>query len=85
MDRRVEGAVRVVKHLTSMMQDVESGCEIEIDTIIGSLAEPARLVDKVTRPLSLHFSHSISVFFSSLSFSSESAPCSLLLLLLASS
>ena len=42
-ERRVDGAARVGKHKTSMLQDVESGREMEIDTVIGSVVEVARI------------------------------------------
>lgn len=43
IDRRVDGAARVGKHRTSMLQDVETGRPLEIDTIIGSVVELAHL------------------------------------------
>lgn len=43
IERRVDGAARVGRHRTSMLQDVEAGHEMEIDTIIGSVVELARL------------------------------------------
>lgn len=46
IERRVDGAARVGKHRTSMLQDVEAGREMEIETIIGSVVELARLCDQ---------------------------------------
>lgn len=42
-ERRVDGAAKVGKHRTSMLQDVETGKEMEIETIIGSVVELAEL------------------------------------------
>lgn len=44
-ERRVDGAARVGRHRTSMLQDVENGRTMEIDTIIGSVVELARLCE----------------------------------------
>lgn len=46
MERRVDGAARVGKHRTSMLQDVETGRQLEIETIIGSVVELARLCEQ---------------------------------------
>lgn len=42
-ERRVDGAARVGRHKTSMLQDVEAGREMEIETIMGAVIELARL------------------------------------------
>jgi 2-dehydropantoate 2-reductase len=44
VDRRIEGAERVGKHKTSMLQDVEAGRDPEIDPLVGSVIELGRLV-----------------------------------------
>lgn len=43
IDRRIEGAEAVGPHKTSMLQDVESGRELEIDALIGAVVELGRL------------------------------------------
>ncbi len=43
IDRRIEGAARVGKHRTSMLQDVESARPTELDALLGSVIELARL------------------------------------------
>lgn len=48
IERRVDGAARVGKHRTSMLQDVEAGRDMEIETIIGSVVELARLCQQDT-------------------------------------
>jgi 2-dehydropantoate 2-reductase len=45
IDRRIAGAERVGKHKTSMLQDVEAGRDIEIDALVGSVVELAKLTD----------------------------------------
>jgi len=45
IDRRIAGAERVGKHKTSMLQDVEAGRELEIDALVGSVVELAKLTD----------------------------------------
>lgn len=45
IERRIVGAERVGKHKTSMLQDVEAGREMEIDALVGSVVELARLTD----------------------------------------
>lgn len=49
IERRVDGAAKVGKHRTSMLQDVEAGREMEIDTIITAVIELARIC-KVDTP-----------------------------------
>ncbi len=39
LDKRIEGARKVGKHKTSMLQDVEAGRPIEIDALVGSVVE----------------------------------------------
>jgi 2-dehydropantoate 2-reductase len=43
IDKRIAGAEKVGKHKTSMLQDVEAGREPEIDALVGSVVELARL------------------------------------------
>ena len=48
LDKRIEGAEKVGKHKTSMLQDVECGRDPEIDALVGSVVELARLTDTPT-------------------------------------
>lgn len=41
--RRVDGAARVGRHRTSMLQDCEAGREMEVETIMGAVVELARI------------------------------------------
>lgn len=43
IEKRIEGAEAVGPHKTSMLQDVEAGHAIEIDALVGSIVELARL------------------------------------------
>jgi 2-dehydropantoate 2-reductase len=43
LERRIEGAEKVGKHKTSMLQDVEAGRGPEIDALVGSVVEMGRL------------------------------------------
>lgn len=43
LEKRIEGAARVGKHKTSMLQDVEAGRAIEIDALVGSVVELGEL------------------------------------------
>ncbi len=43
LERRIDGAAKVGKHKTSMLQDVEAGRALEIDALVGSVAELGRL------------------------------------------
>ena len=43
IDKRIAGAEKVGEHKTSMLQDVETGREPEIDALVGSVLEIARL------------------------------------------
>jgi 2-dehydropantoate 2-reductase len=45
LERRIEGAARVGNHRTSMLQDVEAGRTTELDALLGSVIELARLVE----------------------------------------
>jgi len=48
IERRIAGAERVGAHKTSMLQDLEAGRELEIDALLGSVVELARLTDTPT-------------------------------------
>ena len=43
LEKRIAGAQRVGHHKTSMLQDVEAGRTLEIDALLGSVVELARL------------------------------------------
>ena len=48
LEKRIAGAEKVGKHKTSMLQDVESGRAPEIDALVGSVAELARMTETPT-------------------------------------
>ena len=48
LDRRIEGAEKIGKHKTSMLQDVEAGRGPEIDALVGSVIELARMTGTPT-------------------------------------
>ena len=48
LDKRITGAEKVGHHKTSMLQDVEAGRAPEIDALVGSVVELARLTDTAT-------------------------------------
>jgi len=48
LDKRIAGAEKVGKHKTSMLQDVEAGRAPEIDALVGSVVELARLTRTAT-------------------------------------
>ncbi len=48
VDKRIEGAAAVGAHKTSMLQDLELGRPMEIDALVGAVAELGRLVEKPT-------------------------------------
>jgi 2-dehydropantoate 2-reductase len=43
LERRIEGARKVGKHKTSMLQDVEAGRRLEADALVGSVVELGEL------------------------------------------
>ena len=43
LEKRIAGAEKVGKHKTSMLQDVEAGRPLEIEALVGSVVELARL------------------------------------------
>ena len=48
IDKRIAGAEKVGAHKTSMLQDVESGKEMEIEALVGSVVELGRLTGTPT-------------------------------------
>jgi 2-dehydropantoate 2-reductase len=48
LEKRIAGAERVGKHKTSMLQDVESGRDPEIDALVGAVIELGRLTGTPT-------------------------------------
>ncbi|MEM7446485.1 MAG: 2-dehydropantoate 2-reductase [Pseudomonadota bacterium] len=44
VDKRIEGALEVGAHKTSMLQDLEAGKSLEIDAMLGAVCEMGRLV-----------------------------------------
>jgi 2-dehydropantoate 2-reductase len=48
IDKRIAGAERVGAHKTSMLQDIEGGREPEVEALVGSVVELARLTDTRT-------------------------------------
>jgi 2-dehydropantoate 2-reductase len=48
LDQRIAGAEKVGHHKTSMLQDIEAGRAPEIDALVGSVLELARIVEVAT-------------------------------------
>ena len=48
IEKRIAGAERVGHHKTSMLQDVEAARTLEVDALLGSVVELARLTDTPT-------------------------------------
>jgi 2-dehydropantoate 2-reductase len=48
IDRRIAGAEAIGPHKTSMLQDIEHGRRTEIDALLGSVIELARLANVAT-------------------------------------
>jgi 2-dehydropantoate 2-reductase len=48
LEKRINGAEKVGRHKTSMLQDVEAGRAPEIDALVGAVVELARLTDTHT-------------------------------------
>ena len=48
LEKRIEGAEKVGRHKTSMLQDVEAGRAIEIDALVGSVVELGRMTGVAT-------------------------------------
>jgi len=51
LDKRIEGAEKVGKHKTSMLQDVEVGKSLEIDGMLGTVVELGRITGVATPTL----------------------------------
>ncbi len=45
LEKRIEGAEKVGAHKTSMLQDVEQGKALELEALVGSVVELARITD----------------------------------------
>lgn len=52
LEKRIEGAEKVGKHKTSMLQDVEAGRAIEIDALVGAVIELGELTNTPTPSIS---------------------------------
>jgi len=48
IEKRIAGAEKVGKHKTSMLQDVEAGRDLEVNALVGSVVELARLSNTPT-------------------------------------
>ena len=48
LEKRINGAERVGKHKTSMLQDVEAGKPLEVDALVGSVVELGELTETPT-------------------------------------
>jgi 2-dehydropantoate 2-reductase len=48
VEKRIDGAAGVGEHKTSMLQDFERGRPVELDAIVGAVAELGRLVEVPT-------------------------------------
>jgi 2-dehydropantoate 2-reductase len=48
LEKRIAGAEKVGRHKTSMLQDVEAGRAPEVDALVGSVVEIARLTQTAT-------------------------------------
>jgi len=48
VERRIEGAAAIGEHKTSMLQDLERGRPLEIDAVVGAVAELGRIVGQPT-------------------------------------
>jgi 2-dehydropantoate 2-reductase len=48
LERRIAGAEAVGAHKTSMLQDVEAGRPLEVEALIGSVAELGRITGIAT-------------------------------------
>jgi 2-dehydropantoate 2-reductase len=55
LDKRIAGAERVGHHKTSMLQDVEAARVLEVDALLGSVIELARLTETPTPHLDTVF------------------------------
>ena len=48
IEKRIAGAAAVGRHKTSTLQDVEAGHEMELEALVGSMVELARLTETPT-------------------------------------
>ena len=55
VERRINGAAKVGKHRTSMLQDLEAGKAMEIDALIGAVAELGELTGTPTPSIDAAF------------------------------
>jgi 2-dehydropantoate 2-reductase len=53
IERRIDGAVAVGAHKTSMLQDLEAGRPLELDALVASVSELGKLVDVPTPALDM--------------------------------
>ena len=51
LKKRIDGAEKVGKHKTSMLQDVEAGQAIEVDALVGAVIELGALTNTPTRTI----------------------------------
>jgi 2-dehydropantoate 2-reductase len=56
IEKRIEGARKVGKHKTSMLQDVEAGRELEVDALVGSVVELGQMSGVPTPTISAIYS-----------------------------
>lgn len=55
LEKRIQGAEKVGKHKTSMLQDLEAGKAMEIDALIGAVAELGQLTGTPTPSIDAAF------------------------------
>ncbi len=55
LEKRIEGAAKVGRHKTSMLQDVEAGRGLEIDALVGSVVELGALAEVPTPTIAAIF------------------------------
>ena len=55
LEKRIDGAAKVGRHKTSMLQDVEAGRSLEIDALVGSVVELGRLAGVPTPTITAIF------------------------------
>lgn len=48
LEKRIDGAEKVGRHKTSMLQDVEAGRDLEVDALVGSVVELGQLTNTPT-------------------------------------
>ena len=56
VDRRIEAAANVGAHKTSMLQDLETGRTMEIEPILGAVAELGHMLELPTRAIDMVYS-----------------------------